>query len=516
MDTNMQPGAAAPVEEPSAIFHDSRDLATLYRLTDRLYRSEALQDVFDAALDVICEALCCGRASILLFDAAGVMRFVAWRGLSDDYRRTLDGHSPWRPGQQDAEPIFVTDIRETDEPDWIKERIVAEAIRGLAFIPLVAGGRVVGKFMTYYEEPHLFTARQTELAVTIARQVGFSVEKARAEAARSAAEAALRSSEERSRLMLENAPVMIWMSDPNGRCLHLNRKLRDFWGVEEGAIGGFDWTSTMHPDDTPAIGVAMGGALARRVRVQTRGRFRDWQGQWRVLVTDAEPRFSPAGEFLGMIGVNVDVTEREEAARQRELLVAELNHRVKNTLAVVQGIAHQTFKGEETTARARAAFEGRLNALAAAHNMLTRSNWSHVNLDELAQEALALDRAYRGRIALSGPPLRLDPKAALAVAMALHELATNAVKYGALSDEQGRVRVDWSPAPDGTPGRFCLQWVESGGPPVRAPAKRGFGSRLIERILASDLDGRVDLDFRPQGIACMIEGAVGSGPQASP
>lgn len=511
----MPQAVQGTVEEHTAVFHDSQDLAALYRLTDRLYRSETLQDVFDAALDVICEALACGRASILLFDEAGVMRFVAWRGLSDAYRRTLDGHSPWRPGQQDAEPIFVTDIRLTDEPDWIKERIAAENIRGLAFIPLVAGGRVVGKFMTYYEEPHVFTARQNELAVTIARQVGFSVEKARAEAARSAAEAALRGSEERSRLMLENAPVMIWMSDQNGQCLHLNRKLRAFWGVEEAAIGAFDWASTMHPEDAPLIGAAMGDALSRKARVQTRGRFRDAQGQWRVLTTDAEPRFSQAGEFLGMIGVNVDVTEREEAAMQRELLVAELNHRVKNTLAVVQGIAHQTFRGEETSARARAAFEGRLNALAAAHNMLTRSNWSHVNLDELAREALALDRSHRGRIALSGPPLRLDPKAALAVAMALHELATNAVKYGALSDEHGCVQVDWSSSPGGQPGRFCLNWVESGGPPVRAPAKRGFGSRLIERILASDLDGRVDLDFRPQGIACLIEGAVGPGTQAS-
>lgn len=508
MEAAITPSVVLPAEEFLSALHDGRDLAALYRLTDRLYRAGSLDDVFEAALDVICEALGCTRASMLLFDDEGVMRFVAWRGLSDGYRRTLDGHSPWTLGQQDAEPIFVQDIRETDEPDWIKARIAQENILGLAFIPLVAQGAVVGKFMTYYEEPHVFTPRENELAVTIARQVGFSVQRARAEAARRSAEEALRTSEERSRMMLENAPVMIWMSDAAGHCLHLNRRLREFWGVEEHAIAGFDWTTTMHPDDAAAIGAAMGDALARQGSVTTRGRFRDAQGRWRVLTTDAEPRFSPKGAFLGMIGVNVDATERLEAEAQRELLLAELNHRVKNTLAVVQGIAHQTFKGEDASAHARNAFEGRLSALAAAHNMLTRSNWSHARLDELAREALGLSVAQHSRIELAGPPLLLDPKAALAVAMALHELATNAVKYGALSNDVGRVRLDWSTSDAGLPGRFVLAWVESGGPPVRPPSRRGFGSRLVERLLASDLDGTVDLDFWPDGVSCRIEGAT--------
>jgi PAS domain S-box-containing protein len=627
----MASASVLSLEQLASLPPDRDDFATLYQLTDRLYRSRNLQDVFDAALDVICDALGCARASILLFDGEGVMRFAAWRGLSEGYRTAVSGHSPWQKDQRGAEPILVEDIRCTDEPDWIKETIVQENVLGLAFIPLVVEGGVVGKFMTYYEAPHVFSRREIELAITISRQVGFSIEKIRADEARQLAEDGLRQSEERSRLMVENAPVMIWMSDRWGRCLQLNRRLREFWGVEESAIATFDWSSTMHPDDAHAIGSAMADALKRHAPVMTHGRFRDVRGNWRIIATDAQPRFSQAGQFLGMIGVNVDVTEREEAERairtsaerfrlvfeaapsgmviidgagiiqminaqaerlfgydrdellgkpvellipepsrgahairrpgsvacrakapredrtvhglrkdgttfpaeiglspvgeegdlclaavvdvserhqaemQREVLIAELNHRVKNTLAVVQGLAHQTFKGEETSPHARTAFEGRLHALAVAHNMLTRTNWSQARLDELAEDALGLRLAHRDRIVLDGPVLMLEPKAALAVAMALHELQTNAVKYGALSNDTGTVRVTWRVCET---GRFRLDWMERGGPPVRVPAKQGFGSRLIQRILASDLEGRVQLAFQPEGVTCAIEGVL--------
>src|SRR5581483_8617543 len=130
------------------------------------------------------ETLGCRRASILLFDDAGVMRFVAWRGLSDHYRAALEGHSPWKLGDRSPDPIFVEDIDETDESARVKRVIKQESINALAFIPLVANGGVIGKFMTYHEAPRHFSAGEKELAVTIARQVGFSLERAHAEQAR--------------------------------------------------------------------------------------------------------------------------------------------------------------------------------------------------------------------------------------------------------------------------------------------------------------------------------------------
>jgi PAS domain S-box-containing protein len=402
------------------------ELNALYRLTDKLYRANSLTDVFDAALDAIVGTLGCSRASILLFDDQGVMRFVAWRGLTDDYRHAVDGHTPWKAGDSDPEPIFISDIAESDEAEALKTRIMDEGIRGIGFVPIMANRRVIGKFMTYYETPHRFADHEIELAVAIARQVGFSLERKRAEQERETAADELRHSEERFRLMSEQAPVMIWTSDAEGRCLHLNRALRTFWDVPEAAIADFDWRTTMHPDDAGAITRAIGEALRKQTAAVLQGRYRNLDGEYRVLQTEAHPQFSAKGEFLGMIGVNVDITERARADAQRELLLAELNHRVKNTLAVVQGIAHQTFKGGAATPAAKAAFEGRLVALGAAHNLLTQANWEHASLEHLAADALQATDAFRQRVSLSGPRILMQPKEALAIALALHELCTNA------------------------------------------------------------------------------------------
>ena len=479
------------------------ELSALYRLTDRLYRARDQRDVYDAALDAIVGTLDCERASVLLFNNEGVMEFVSWRGLSDDYRTKLRGHSPWIPGARDPQPIFVSDIDKTAEPEWIKQTIRKENIRALAFIPLVADGEVVGKFMTYYENPRDFAEHETELAIAIARQVGFSLQRARADARRRAAENELRESEERFRLMSENAPVMIWMSDAQGGCLHLNRMLREFWGTGDD-LSNFNWQATMHPDDAAEIGRQIYEALTERKSCTITGRYKDAVGDYHVLQTDARPRFSSTGEFLGMIGVNIDISERKRADAQRELLVAELNHRVKNTLAVVQAMAYQTFRASGVDVDARQAFENRLVALASAHNLLTESSWESAAIADIVADTLRANGAYKDRVDLSGPRVLLPPREALAIAMALHELFTNAVKYGALSNDSGRLQLDWKRL-EGAPPRLLLNWSESGGPPVEKPERRGFGSVLLERSLRQDLGGAVALDFRPAGLVCTIE-----------
>ena len=188
----------------------------------------------------------------------------------------------------------------------------------------------------------------------------------------------------------------------------------------------------------------MAEAVAQRAAATIKGRYLNAQQQYRVLETHAHPRFSGTGDFLGMIGVNVDVTEREEAEKARELLVAELNHRVKNTLSLVQGIAHQSFKNARKTAEARKAFEGRLVALAHAHNLLTEGNWENASLQKLAELALNANGANADRVVLRGPNILLPPKEAVSLAMALHELCTNAMKYGALSNDTGQIRLEWA------------------------------------------------------------------------
>jgi two-component sensor histidine kinase/PAS domain-containing protein len=216
-----------------------------------------------------------------------------------------------------------------------------------------------------------------------------------------------------------------------------------------------------------------------------------------------------AGRVSGALLAIVDIDQEKRAAQHQRLLINELNHRVKNTLATVQSIAAQTLRTAETPAGAREAVEMRLLALSRAHDVLTRENWEGASLREVVAQALEPYRTVGDeRVHATGPDVRLPPRMALALAMALQELATNAVKYGALSNASGTVHITWTVHNGAMPPRLALQWEEREGPPVDAPGRRGFGSRLIERSLAQDLDGKVEIDFAPHGIVCTVDAPI--------
>ncbi len=211
---------------------------------------------------------------------------------------------------------------------------------------------------------------------------------------------------------------------------------------------------------------------------------------------------------LRAIGVAMDITARKRAEEHQRLLINELNHRVKNTLATVQSVASQSLRGARSPEEARAALESRLLALSRAHDVLTRENWESAGLKEIVTQAMLPFTSTRaGRVHTSGPDVRLPPRTALAIAMALQELATNAVKYGALSREAGNVEIRWT-ATRSEERRLHLTWEERGGPPVTPPKRRGFGTRLIERSLAQDLNGRVVIAFEPTGLICTVDAAL--------
>jgi two-component sensor histidine kinase len=194
---------------------------------------------------------------------------------------------------------------------------------------------------------------------------------------------------------------------------------------------------------------------------------------------------------------------RSQSERRQQILVGELNHRVKNTLAIVQSLARQTFRDDLPAADAIKAYEGRLSALAGAHNLLTRQSWESVAMHDLVQTALA-PFCTADRCTIEGPETTLSPQVAVSLALALHELATNAAKYGALSPSGGHISVRWSLSG----GELQLEWAESGGPPVTPPTREGFGMRLIRRVLATELGGRVDIDFLPDGVRCRVVSPV--------
>jgi PAS domain S-box-containing protein len=175
----------------------ARQQEALYKLADRLHRTSSLEDVFNAALDAILSALQCDRASILICDNAGVMRFAAWRGLSDSYRQAAEGHSPWKPDEKNPEPICINEIGTAELIDSLKAVIAGEGIGSLAFIPLVSTGRLIGKFMVYFNAPHVFSEGELDLSLTIARQLAFGIDRKRAEEA-------LRESEEKYRTLFDS------------------------------------------------------------------------------------------------------------------------------------------------------------------------------------------------------------------------------------------------------------------------------------------------------------------------
>jgi two-component sensor histidine kinase len=211
-------------------------------------------------------------------------------------------------------------------------------------------------------------------------------------------------------------------------------------------------------------------------------------------------RLFPLGDGIGV--VFRDITDRRNAEAQRDLLVKELEHRIKNTLATVLSIADQTFRNSGLDPSAQKAFAARLVSLSNVHSVLTQRSWDSGDLHEVIAAAVGPHRAPEDdRFEIQGPILRLGPKTAVALSMAVHELCTNAVKYGALSSAAGRIGIAWS----ADQGQFRLAWREQGGPAVTPPAQTGFGTRLIERSLAAQLSAAVRMNYEPTGLVCTID-----------
>src|SRR5829696_2474312 len=327
--------------------------------------------------------------------------------------------------------------------------------------------------------------------------------------ARRQSEMALRESEARFRHMADSAPALIWMTDPEGQVIFANMHYDFLFGRPAAEMLGEGWREVVLPEVRPGFERAFVEAFAARRQFHAETRVRDKNGRVRWLRCDGVPRLDDAGSFLGYTGCNVDITDVKLAQERQGLLINELNHRVKNTLATVQSVAMQTLRHAATPEQAREDFEARLIALSRAHDVLTRENWDGANLNEIVKQAIEpYRRKEENRFVVKGGAVRLPPRMALALAMALQELATNAVKYGALSNDTGRVEITWALDRTEAGPRVRLRWRETGGPPVKPPARQGFGSRLIERSLARDLSGGVSLDFAPEGLVCTIDAPV--------
>lgn len=242
------------------------------------------------------------------------------------------------------------------------------------------------------------------------------------------------------------------------------------------------------------------------VRITVNAMARDREGAVGVTITD----LTTERHYAELIATNQALRASEARLRaeedQRNLLIGELTHRVKNTLAVVQSMAHHSMRNTGTFAEAVAAFEARLFALSSAHDLLISGSWRGAEIQTLVTEVISPfhGSSSKSRISIKGPEIWIRTNVVLALAMVLHELATNATKYGSLSSETGSVEISWEVAQDNQQ-TFRLRWAELGGPPVEPPRRKGFGSRLIEQGIPQDISSAVRLLFAREGLVCTIE-----------
>ena len=321
-------------------------------------------------------------------------------------------------------------------------------------------------------------------------------------------QAALAKSEIRLRLAIDAGRMAVWEVETATERATGSPELNRLLGFPPDASPSMEEIrERYYPGERDRIRAIVMEALARgerHIETELRIVWRDGSTHW--LLLRAELQDVKDGIPDRALGVALDITEMKKAEEHQQLLINELNHRVKNTLATVQSIASQSLRNTASTGEAREAIEGRLFALSRAHDVLTRENWGGAFLREVVLEAIApFQGAGNERFEIDGPDVRLSPRIALAIAMALQELGTNAVKYGALCNETGRVAIAWSMTWQADGMRLRVVWKEAGGPPVAEPSRRGFGTRLIERSLAQELDGDVTIAFAPGGVVCTID-----------
>lgn len=313
--------------------------------------------------------------------------------------------------------------------------------------------------------------------------------------------------------VLSTVPAAVWFTyDPRAAIVVRNRFAAEFMRLPISETAAFTegprvpGTVRMQKKgrDLDVHEFPLQRALAGEEVVDDEYIFAYADGTSRVVLISAKPITDSAGRRIGAVAVGLDVTERKRGEEQRRLLVNELNHRVKNTLASVQSVAVQTLRNSSSLEAAAESLQSRLIALSRAHDVLNRESWEGAELADMVAASL---KAYTAssRIGWRGPPVWLPPTTALSFTLVLHELATNAAKYGALSNDSGTINIQWRIGEERQDyALLTVIWTERGGPPVAQPLREGFGSRLVSRLVSAEKEGTVSFDYRPEGLTCTI------------
>ncbi|MEF2073064.1 sensor histidine kinase [Consotaella aegiceratis] len=384
---------------------------------------------------------------------------------------------------------------------------------------------LVGILLLGHSEPGRFVEHHEETLAGVAAQAALCIDNARLHdhmrrevEERRRVEAALLEKEARLVQLADSIPQIVWERDEHGDLVFLNRRWQDYTGFSPAeTMAEGNGREVLHEDDRPRFAAAWSAATATGSPLSIECRLRHKSGRYRWFLLRATPGVDPEnGRIVHWYGTATDINDARLVQDERALLTAELAHRGKNTLAMISAITRQTLHQADSLEAAEEALLARYMVLAQAHDSLTSTDWRGASLGKVVDDALVAHRGQAGRFMISGPEIHLPAKQVLALSLALHELATNAVKYGALSLHTGIVEVSWSVEDKGGAPELRLRWIESGGPAVVEPTTQGFGSRLIERNLAMQFAGRAKLHFDPAGVVfdlCAPLAADGGVPQ---
>jgi len=308
--------------------------------------------------------------------------------------------------------------------------------------------------------------------------------------------------------MTRMAMVFTDAKEPARPIIFANDSFLRLTGYERKEVLGHAFNSLLASCVTPESLAQIDSAFEGKSEIDPEIHYRRKDGAEFWASVFVSPVRDEAGHVVQHFISLVDLTRYKQEQAQSKMLIDELNHRVKNTLSTVQSIAWQALRNSTDPEVIRESIESRLFALSCSHDLLTREYCDSAGLLDIVSEALrpfGVSAGRVGRIEISGDNIRVPPKSALALGIAFHELATNAAKYGALSDALGAVTVKWAIEPGADGERLVLHWREKGGRPVTPPARKGFGSRVIERGLVHELDARVSLEYPPDGVVCTID-----------
>ncbi|MCJ2183773.1 PAS domain S-box protein [Novosphingobium sp. 1949] len=314
----------------------------------------------------------------------------------------------------------------------------------------------------------------------------------------------LEESEHRFRLLADNISQLAWIADREGGIFWYNQRWFDYTGTTLEEMQGWGWKAVHHPDHLERVVTKVSAHFQSGEDWEDTFPLRSADGEWRWFLSRAKTIRDAAGEVLCWFGTNTDVTEMRDAEERIELLLQEVNHRSKNMLAIVQSLARRSDVARPDFIER---LEQRIRGLAANQDVLVRRAWSDIPVMEMIEAQLRSLGESRDQVHCEGPAIVLSPGAAEALAMALHEMGTNALKYGALSVPDGRVAIGWSLDPQAADGtaRFRIRWIERGGPPVAAPEHKGFGTRILVDVPRVKLRAEVTVRFDPEGFAWELD-----------